>query len=170
MNEHPVTIYPGRSSPVKSKSVINNKLFDTSEDVMKNFIKFNVQDGESSESEEEDDELHDQQILSDDIILGNIQSNEIKLLQQSVSLTNFDHCRDKQQSDEDFSDDSLENANHNDEHVKSEVDLTPPPPPLDNEFAVKPGKCGLSGIAWEIKLNEDNKSDKLLKVSDSLTQ
>lgn len=53
--EHPVTIYPGRSSPVKSKSVSTRKVVRSAHDLTDKKLKLHLND-ESSEGEEDEEE------------------------------------------------------------------------------------------------------------------
>lgn len=53
--EHPVTIYPGRSSPVKSKSASTRKVVRSAHDLTDKKLKLHLND-ESSDGEEDDDE------------------------------------------------------------------------------------------------------------------
>lgn len=168
MNEHPVTIYPGRSSPVKSKSTTNRKIVGSTHDITNKLLALNIKDNESSDTEDDDDdnELDDQQMRSNEIISGDNASGAIKIIPQSVSLSNFNNCHDKLQSEEEFSDDSLENLNIEIEPTQSENCLLPPPP-LDNEIPIMPEKCS-PGIAWEIKMDGNINSEIPLKVSKDL--
>lgn len=50
--EHPVTIYPGRSSPVKTKSATNRKVVRSAHDLTDKKLKLNLND-ESSDCDEE---------------------------------------------------------------------------------------------------------------------
>lgn len=52
VNEHPVTIYPGRSSPVKQKPISSRKVVRSAHDLTDKKLKLNLND-ESSEYEEE---------------------------------------------------------------------------------------------------------------------
>lgn len=53
--EHPVTIYPGRSSPVKSKSASTRKVVRSAHDLTDKKLKLHLND-EPSEGEEEEEE------------------------------------------------------------------------------------------------------------------
>lgn len=53
--EHPVTIYPGRASPVKSKSASTRKVVRSAHDLTDKKLKLHLND-ESSDGEEEDDD------------------------------------------------------------------------------------------------------------------
>lgn len=119
-----------------------------------------MKDDESSESE--DDEDH--QAHSNEITLDDNPSSDIKPLQQSLSLSNFIHCRDKTRSEEEFSDDSLENANNEQSTQLENNIIIPPPVPLENDIPIMSDKCS-PGIAWEIKLDENNEEDKPVMVS-----
>lgn len=112
-------------------------------------------------------------------------SEDFKPLQQTVSLSNFEKKRHSLiTSEDDFSDDSLENApphealtqiieikfesKLNDDITSPSSSLSPPPPPppaLSQETSqlsepqLPALKCG-PGIAWEIKLDENIEVDR----------
>lgn len=109
---------------------------------------------------------------------------DFKPLQQTVSLSNFDNRHSLVTSEDDFSDDSLENtqpqldtstqiieikmetkeAEEDEEEDEEEVSPPSPEPPQMPALALPLNKCS-PGIAWEIKLddNMDNRN-KHMKV------
>lgn len=106
-------------------------------------------------------------------------TEDFKPLQQTVSLSNFEKKRHSLiTSEDDFSDDSLENAQQRDTstqiieiklETQSEEDLTPPPPPPPEDQLLEDEhmpelmlpllKCS-PGIAWEIKMDDNIDIDK----------
>lgn len=171
MNEHPVTIYPGRSSPVKkSKSTTISEFISSKHDVTIELLELNIKDDDGrseSEDDEDDDDDEDTNELeshSKDITQSDNQLDDIKPLQQSLSLSNFNHCHNVTRSEEEFSDDSLENANGEQTSTEAESHIPPPVFPEGNECQIMPEKCS-PGIAWEIKLNDISPSEKPTKVS-----
>lgn len=53
VNEHPVTIYPGRSSPVKTKPASNRKVVRSAHDLTDKKLKLNLNE-ESSDGDDQD--------------------------------------------------------------------------------------------------------------------
>lgn len=102
-------------------------------------------------------------------------TEDFKPLQQTVSLSSFDKRHSLITSDDDFSDDSLENAAERDSsteiiEIKLECretdDLQLPSP--EHSQPIPPlslplNKCS-PGIAWEIKLDDNTESDIHTKV------
>lgn len=172
--EHPVTIYPGRSSPVKPKSSTNRKVVRSAHDLTDKQLKLHLND-ESSDGDEEDEEA---------VTQTDSPSEDFKPLQQTVSLSNFDNRHSLITSEEDFSDDSLENGQPERDtstqiieikvetkEIEPEDDISPPFPeqPQQNiqPALTLPLKCGTEiphGIAWEIKLDDNITPDKHIKV------
>lgn len=134
VNEHPVTIYPGRSSPVKSKSASNRIVVRSAHDLTDKTLKLTLHD-ESSDCEEgvtQGDSASGRfitslrellitcwpvsiQIFPYSIVcfisVNHIVAEDFKPLQQTVSLSNFEKNRQSLlPSEDDFSDDSLESA------------------------------------------------------------
>lgn len=160
VNEHPVTIYPGRSSPVKSKNLTNRNLSGSSYDMKVEL--FHLGDNISSEREDNDDDkdekYEDPESVSNE--MTSLENEHIDgPLQQSIRISNIYQCQNKAPAEDEFSDDSLENADNR--HTASEV-LSPPS--LENDFAIVPGKCS-PGIAWEIKPYEKDALNAPLTVS-----
>lgn len=189
VNEHPVTIYPGRSSPVKSKSASNRKVVRSAHDLTDKTLKLNLND-ESSDCEEEEEGITQTDSPSGGcrthflcnssfFHLTNVHfhlfifEEDFKPLMQTVSLSNFDNRHSLIPSEDDFSDDSLENAPPHDAltqiieiKLEEDEDITPPPPPSPPEpssqmpdLTLPLTKCS-PGIAWEIKMDDNIESDK----------
>lgn len=97
--------------------------------------------------------------------------DDLKMLPQSISLTSFDNNRRSLLiSEDDFSDDSLENgsipANDVPKAIKeiNEDDILKSVSQQEIQpFSLTPVKCN-PGIAWEIKLDADDEIEKSLKV------
>lgn len=160
VNEHPVTIYPGRSSPTKGKSSTNRNLSDLSYDMKVELL--HEGDNMSSESEGDDDDIdekyEDPGSASNEMI--SLENSHIDgPLQQSIRISNMIQCQNKALAEDEFSDDSLENGDNS--HTAAEVMS---PPSLEKDFAIVPEKCS-PGIAWEIKLYEKDELNAPLIVS-----
>lgn len=160
VNEHPVTIYPGRSSPTKSKSSTNRNLSGLSYDMKAELL--NVGDDISSESQGDDDDIdekyEDPESASNE--MTSLENSHIdEPLQQSIRSSNIIECQNRAPAEDEFSDDSLENGDNS--HTAAKM-LSPPS--LEKDFAIVPGKCS-PGIAWEIKLYEKDELNAPLIVS-----
>lgn len=129
VNEHPVTIYPGRSSPpIKSKSgaSANRKVVRSAHDLTDKKLKLRLNDGDDDDDGSSD---CDEAVTQADSASGKGFSvsflllsifftanffffpEDFKPLQQTVSLSNFEKKRHSlMTSEDDFSDDSLESA------------------------------------------------------------
>lgn len=117
-------------------------------------------DNKSSENEGNDDDIDEKN--------ENLASNEMSSLenphideplQRSIRTLNIIQSKKKTVVEDEFSDDSLENADNS--HTAAEVMS---PPSLENDFAIVPEKCSPS-IAWEIKLYEKDELNATLIVS-----
>lgn len=131
VNEHPVTIYPGRSSPpVKSKSssAANRKVVRSAHDLTDKKLKLRLNDDDDDGSSDCDEAVTQADsasgkgfrrpfIIGFKFVFGMktifcfFFSENFKPLQQTVSLSNFEKKRHSLiTSEDDFSDDSLESA------------------------------------------------------------
>lgn len=161
VNEHPVTIYPGRSSPTKRVSPRSTIQFDRPRDGNRK----NTNDKVSSPS-------HDHIVVNfvknlpspveshlTPFTIANIPPLKVNQQQMNinnnVNKTNF-NTKQQQSDSEDFSDDSLEG-----------VSLPPPPPPPvvppppSLSAPATPSKRGC--IAWEIMLDDKNTKNEHAK-------
>lgn len=169
MNEHPVTIYPGRSSPSRKNS--NRKSAASSHEFGE----------DSSECDEDDEDIEDQSKLitiADTSDLYRKNKTNILLGENVIikSSSSYSNRRSLITSDDEFSDDSLENGAQRPQHVPTKIptpvipsvtqikspsspkmitkDILPAPQLDDMPFSHSPTKCS-PGIAWEINLNDE---------------
>lgn len=161
VNEHPVTIYPGRSSPKKVPPRTLPGLIDRHRDVCRQGLDSSQEQvSEMSESLETtiDDETSKITIVSNAAPISKIIFN---------SSVNIESCVDPTRTvirldEEEFSDDSLEGKSNEDSDS-----LPPPPPPLVDEQTTTATTASLhasqsapvtpnkrSSVAWEININD----------------
>lgn len=162
VNEHPVTIYPGRASPAKKVPPrtlpglidrhrdVCRKSIDSSQELA--IIGDSLMTFDSNESLDitVDDEQSKVTILNQSPSTKIIFNNKVTIEPCSSQLV--DHAR---MDDDEFSDDSLEDKS-------LPLPLPPPslseqpivPPPSSLSAPVSPNKR--SSIAWEININDDD--------------
>lgn len=176
LNEHPVTIYPGRASPTKKVPPrtlpgllerhrdVCRKSIDSSQELSDN------DNNGSKNSVNLDSSLEfDEQSIQSIIIRSptNPEIGAITGFKKTISIipcTKTGHLTGKSDDDEDFSDDSLEGSSL---PPPPQPPLVPPKPSLS--APVTPSKRG--SIAWEINLDEkdDDKSTKVWNEWSSLS-
>lgn len=186
LNEHPVTIYPGRSSPTRRNSS-NRKSIGSSRDLGDSLSKSN-DDSSECEDDDDDEDVDDTDDPSKLITIAdtsdlyrknksNIVLSDNIIIKSSSSLSNRRSLMASE--DDEFSDDSLENQPQvpttiilpnevqQDTSPIDETGIFPPPPLDDVQLSCSaPAKCS-PGIAWEINLNEPIDS-KYIKVIDMI--
>lgn len=172
VNEHPVTIYPGRASPqrkIPPRTLPGS--IERHREVCRNHESGNGdcdidgnEDSPSSESSPENMIIKNEldlsppptSFLNQSIFMNSSHMNRMRR-KVNRKTNNNDHNNDDDAS-EDFSDDSLEDTS-----------LPPPPPPPvvppppSLSCPVTPSKR--SSIAWDINLDDLNSSEDLLSKS-----
>lgn len=122
-----------------------------------------LNDNISSESEGNDDEINEEHedpgSVSNELTSLENPHIDVGPLQQSISISNIIQCQNRAPAEDEFSDDSLENADNS--HTPKKI---LPPSLLEKDFPIVPEKCS-PGIAWEIKLYEKDDLNMPLKVS-----
>lgn len=165
LNEHPVTIYPGRASPTKKVPPRTLPgLLERHRDVCRKSIDSSQelsQDNNGSKSSINHDsslDYEEQSIRS--IIIRSPNSPECKF-NNTISImpcSKSAQLNHRKSDDEDFSDDSLEGTSL---PPPPQLPLVPPKPSLS--APVTPSKRG--SIAWEINLDEHSADVKHSKVT-----
>lgn len=174
VNEHPVTIYPGRASPqrkIPPRTLPGS--IERHRDVCRNNESGN--NGDNGDVDDDDDDSPStsspENIIKNELDLSPpptafvnqsifMNSSHMNRMRRKVNrkLNNNDHANDGDDGSDDFSDDSLE-----------ETSLPPPPPPPvvppppSLSCPVTPSKR--SSIAWDINLDDLNSSEDVLSKS-----
>lgn len=178
INEHPVTIYPGRTSPAKRVPPRTLPgLIDRHRDVCRQNLD-SLHDGINDSNESIDITVDDE---NSKITIVNRPAVSKIIFNSSVHIEPCGARKGvKRNDDDEFSDDSLEGTSNNESnslpeppslHLHEPLVLEQPfvpPPPLSSQSApVTPNKR--SSIAWEININEeDTDLEKPLKIPSNI--
>lgn len=164
VNEHPVTIYPGRASPAKKVPPrtlpglidrhrdVCRKSIDSSQEL--SIIGDNLIQFDSNESLDitVDDEQSKITILNKSPAINKIIFNNTVSIEPCTSQI-LDHA---QMDDEEFSDDSLDDKSLPPPPPSSSTPTQPIVPPLTHSRSAPVSPNKRSSIAWEISINDEH--------------